>query len=181
LDYSSLENIERKIKEIVNREKSIKKENEKMLVEGLLFPEDRFLFISLSEKLDKVINKINQSIRAMNERMLPLRGVNFLKDSEFKDYVDMTVKSIDKLNYSIEKLFSNSEDLITICNEVEELENKIDEIKLKILKELHKIEKDLDFFTILQIENIVHRIDEISDEAEDTSDIIILMKSLSLP
>ena len=181
LDYESLDNLAKKLMEISNNEKQIKKENERMLYQGLLFPEDRFLFITLSEKIDKVMNKINQSVRAITERKIPLPGINFLRDSGFNEFLDLTIKSVEKLDLAIKELFAGENDVISICNEIENLEGKIDEIKLKILKEIHLLEKDLDVFTILQIENIVHRIDEISDEAEDSSDIIILVKSLSLP
>ncbi|MFP3317617.1 MAG: DUF47 family protein [Thermoplasmata archaeon] len=181
LDYESLDNLAKKLMEISNNEKQIKKENERMLYQGLLFPEDRFLFITLSEKIDKVMNKINQSVRAITERKIPLPGINFLRDSGFNEFLDLTIKSVEKLDLAIKELFVGENDVISICNEIENLEGKIDEIKLKILKEIHLLEKDLDVFTILQIENIVHRIDEISDEAEDSSDIIILVKSLSLP
>ena len=181
LDYESLDNLAKKLMEISNNEKQIKKENERMLYQGLLFPEDRFLFITLSEKIDKVMNKINQSVRAITERKIPLPGINFLRDSGFNEFLDLTIKSVEKLDLAIKELFVGENDVIAICNEIENLEGKIDEIKLKILKEIHLLEKDLDVFTILQIENIVHRIDEISDEAEDSSDIIILVKSLSLP
>ncbi len=181
LDYSTLELLEKNVREITFKERSIKKENEKMLYEGLLFPEDRFLFITLSEKLDRVMNKINQSLRAMNERQIPLPGVNFLKESGFRDYIELTVASVRKLQSALENLFDDGSKIMEICNEIEEIENRIDDIKLKILKDLHKIEKDLDVFTIMQIENMVRRIDEISDEAEDTSDIIILVKALTLP
>ncbi|MCI4435019.1 MAG: DUF47 family protein [Thermoplasmata archaeon] len=181
LDYESLDNLAKKLMEISNNEKQIKKENERMLYQGLLFPEDRFLFITLSEKIDKVMNKINQSVRAITERKIPLPGINFLRDSGLNEFLDLTIKSVEKLDLAIKELFAGENDVISICNEIENLEGKIDEIKLKILKEIHLREKDLDVFTILQIENIVHRIDEISDEAEDSSDIIILVKSLSLP
>ncbi|MFP3255002.1 MAG: DUF47 family protein [Thermoplasmata archaeon] len=181
LDYESLDNLAKKLMEISNNEKQIKKENERMLYQGLLFPEDRFLFITLSEKIDKVMNKINQSVRAITERKIPLPGINFLRDSGLNEFLDLTIKSVEKLDLAIKELFAGENDVISICNEIENLEGKIDEIKLKILKEIHLLEKDLDVFTILQIENIVHRIDEISDEAEDSSDIIILVKSLSLP
>jgi predicted phosphate transport protein (TIGR00153 family) len=181
LDYESLDNLAKKLMEISNNEKQIKKENERMLYQGLLFPEDRFLFITLSEKIDKVMNKINQSVRAITERKIPLPGINFLRDSGFNEFLDLTIKSVEKLDLAIKELFVGENDVISICNEIENLEGKIDEIKLKILKEIHLLEKDLDVFTILQIEKIVHRIDEISDEAEDSSDIIILVKSLSLP
>ncbi|HEU12836.1 MAG TPA: DUF47 family protein [Euryarchaeota archaeon] len=181
LDYESLDNIALKIRDITNNTRTIKKENEKMLYLGLLFPEDRFIFITLSEKLDKVMNKINQSVRAMTERRIPLPGINFLRDSGFDEYIDLTIKSVEKLDSAVRELFLGEGDIISMCNEIEDFENRLDDLKLKILRELHKVEKDLDVFTILQIENIVHRIDEISDEAEDTSDIIILVKSLSLP
>jgi len=178
LNYDKLDEVTKKIENIRSDVIAISKENELNLYKGILFPTDKYIFVTLTESIERVMEKIIQTVRAIYIRPMPLPGVNFLKNINFKNYLEDTIRTTDLLYDATKSLFNDEKNTVDICHSISDLEQKIDDIKLKMLKDLHKMEKELEVFTILQIENIIHRIDEISDSAEDASDIIILMHSL---
>ncbi|MGC8700400.1 MAG: DUF47 domain-containing protein [Thermoplasmata archaeon] len=178
LDYKKIDEITQNIEKIRDEVCAIRKENEIIMYKGNLFPTDKYIFITLSEKIERVIEKLIQTVRAITIRPMPLPGVNFLKNVDFKTYVEYIITVTDLLYNAVKNLFNEEKNTIEVCHSVNEYEKKIDDLKIKMLKDLHKMEKDIEIFTILQIENIIHRIDEISDSAEDASDIIILMQAL---
>ncbi len=178
LNYDKLDQVTKKIENIRNDVIALSKENELNLYKGILFPTDKYIFVTLTESIERVMEKIIQTVRAIYIRPMPLPGVNFLRDINFKNYLEYTIHTTDLLYDATKSLFNDEKNTVDICHSIADLEQKIDDIKLKMLKDLHKMEKELEIFTILQIENIIHRIDEISDSAEDASDIIILMHSL---
>jgi len=181
LNYSKLDELTNEIEKKEKDADDVRRENEKLLYEGVLFPSDRFTFITLSENIDHVMGKILQTLRTFSLRNMPLPGVNFLKDVNFKEYVDVTIETLKLLQEAVTVFFTDSRKAIDLCHKIEEYEHKADVIKIKILKELHRREKELDVYTVLQIENLVHRIDEITDEAEDTSDTIVLILTVGKP
>jgi len=178
LNYDKLDEVTKKIENIRSDVIAISKENELNLYKGIFFPTDKYIFVTLTESIERVMEKIIQTVRAIYIRPMPLPGVNFLKNINFKNYLEDTIRTTDLLYDATKSLFNDEKNTVDICHSISDLEQKIDDIKLKMLKDLHKMEKELEVFTILQIENIIHRIDEISDSAEDASDIIILMHSL---
>ncbi len=181
LNYSKLDELTNEIEKKEKDADDVRRENEKLLYEGVLFPSDRFTFITLSENIDHVMGKILQTLRTFSLRNMPLPGVNFLKDVNFREYVDVTIETLKLLQEAVTVFFTDSQKAIDLCHKIEEYEHRADVIKIKILKELHRREKELDVYTILQIENLVHRIDEITDEAEDTSDTIVLILTVGKP
>ncbi len=181
LNYSKLDELTNEIEKKEKDADDVRRENEKLLYEGVLFPSDRFTFITLSENIDHVMGKILQTLRTFSLRNMPLPGVNFLKDVNFKEYVDVTIETLKLLQEAVTVFFTDSQKAIDLCHKIEEYEHRADVIKLKILKELHRREKELDVYTVLQIENLVHRIDEITDEAENTSDTIVLILTVAKP
>ena len=181
LNYSKLDELTNEIEKKEKDADDVRRENEKLLYEGVLFPSDRFTFITLSENIDHVMGKILQTLRTFSLRNMPLPGVNFLKDVNFKEYIDVTIETLKLLQEAVTVFFTDSQKAIDLCHKIEEYEHRADLIKLKILKELHRREKELDVYTVLQIENLVHRIDEITDEAENTSDTIVLILTVGKP
>ncbi|MGC8663537.1 MAG: DUF47 domain-containing protein [Thermoplasmata archaeon] len=180
LNYNKLDEITGNIEKIRDEVCLLGKDIELELYKGNIITSDKYIFVELSQKIEKVVEKLIQTVRAISLRAMPLPGVNFLKNSDFKTYIDDTITTSELLYESIKNMFNEEKNTDEICHSIKEYEKKIDVLKLKMLKDLHKMEKDIEIFTILQIENIIHRIDEISDTAEDASDIIILMQALQL-
>jgi len=157
----------------------LRRRNELLFSEGLLFPEDRAIFINLSEQIDKVIDKIQQVSRIISLRKPSPDAIEFLKNSKLKEYIEITKKSVETLSESaIQLLKGDMHKAVEMAYEVEKYESKADDLKLEILRTLYAQEKKInDILSILQIEKIILWIDAISDKAEDASDVIVLISA----
>ncbi len=173
-------------KEIYKKEREgdeLRRRNEYLFSEGILFPTDRETFIRLSEEIDKVIDKIQQVSRIVTLRRPSIKAIEFLKNSDVMKYLDVTKKSIVVLYKSaMELLDGDPHKAVKLAHDVEKYESMADELKLSILRRLYGEEKNIsDILSILQIEKMILWIDAISDKAEDASDIIILITAKILP
>ncbi len=176
-DWEEIEKIEGIIYEKEKEGDSLRRKNEFLFSEGLLFPSDRAIFINLSEEIDKVIDKIQQVSRIIALRKPSKDAIEFLKESKIMEYLKVTKKSVETLNASaMELLKGDIHKAVEKAHEVEKYESRADDLKLEILRRLYTQEKKIDdILSILQIEKIILWIDAISDKAEDASDVIILI------
>jgi len=171
-------------KEIYEKERlgdELRRKNEYLFSEGLLFPADRMLFLNLSEEIDKVIDKIQQVSRILTLRKPSEEAINFLRDSSIHEYLEITKKSVETLYKSAIHLLENREMALKKAHEVERYESKADELKLELLKKLYSEERNIDVLSLLQLEKLILWIDAISDKAEDASDVIVLITAKMKP
>ncbi|NPA75852.1 MAG: DUF47 family protein [Euryarchaeota archaeon] len=182
-NWDEIERIERVIYEKERDGDALRRKNEYLFSEGLLFPADRAIFINLSEQIDKVIDKIQQVSRIIALRKPSQDAITFLKECRIMEYLDVTKKSVEILNSSaMELLKGDIHHAVEKAHEVEQYESKADDLKLEILKKLYTQEGKIDdILSILQIEKMVLWIDAISDKAEDASDVIILISAKVAP
>ncbi len=178
-DWEKIERIEGIIYEKEKEGDAIRRKNEYLFSEGLLFPSDRATFINLSEQIDKVIDKIQQVSRIIALRRPSKEAIEFLSNSRIMEYLEVTKKSVETLNESaMELLKGDLHSAVEKAHEVEKYESKADDLKLEILRKLYTQEGKIeDILSILQIEKIILWIDAISDKAEDASDVIILISA----
>ncbi len=178
-DWETIEKIEGIIYEKEREGDELRRKNELLFSEGLLFPEDRAIFINLSEQIDKVIDKIQQVSRIISLRKPSQDAIEFLMNSKLKEYLDVTRKSVETLSESaLELLKGDMHSAVEKAHEVEKYESRADDLKLEILRKLYTQEKKIDdILSILQIEKLILWIDAISDKAEDASDVIILISA----
>ncbi len=173
-------------KEIYKKEREgdkLRRRNEYLFSEGILFPTDRETFIRLSEEMDKVIDKIQQVSRIVTLRKPSDEAIDFLKKSDIMKYLDVTKKSIEVLYKSaMELLEGDPHKAVELAHSVEKYESMADELKLSIIRKLYSEEKKIrDVLSILQLEKMILWIDAISDKAEDASDVIVLITAKILP
>ncbi len=182
-NWNEIEKIEGIIYEKEREGDAIRRKNEFLFSEGLLFPADRATFINLSEEIDKVIDKIQQVSRIVALRKPSRNAVEFLENTKIMDYLRVTKKSVETLNKSaMEILKGDIYAAVEKAHEVERYESEADDMKLDILRKLYMQEKKIDdILSILQIEKIILWIDAISDKAEDASDVIILISAKIAP
>ncbi len=182
-NWEEIEKIEHIIYEKERDGDALRRKNEFLFSEGLLFPADRAIFINLSEEIDKVIDKIQQVSRIIALRKPSEDAIEFLKACKIMDYLEVTKKSVETLNQAaMELLKGDIHRAVEKAHEVEKYESEADDLKLEILRKLYTQEKKIDdILSILQIEKLVLWIDAISDKAEDASDVIILISAKAAP
>ena len=176
-DWEKINEIERIIYRKEREGDKLRRKNEYLFSEGLLFPSDRMLFINLSEEIDKVIDKIQQVSRILTLRKPSQEAIEFLKDPRVMKYLEVTKKSVETLYSSAISLLESREASLKKAHEVEEYESEADELKLELLRKLYSEERKINILSLLQLEKLILWIDAISDKAEDASDVIILITS----
>ncbi len=159
----------------------LRRRNEYLFSEGVLFPADRMLFINLSEEIDKVIDRIQQVSRILMLRKLSREALEFLRDSPILEYLEVTKKSVETLYHAATSLLESRGDALHLAHEVERYESRADELKLELLKKLYGEERKMDILSLLQLEKLILWIDAISDKAEDASDVVVLITAKMKP
>jgi len=174
-DYNEALRIHKKICDIEGDADVIRRKNERLFAEGILFPSERTFFLTLAEKIDLVIDKTKQASRRLIIRKLDEGGREFLNNSKIHDYLKVTVEAVKKLHDAAEKLLTEPMEALEIAHEVEKYEEMADDYKLEILKDLYSKENTMSPITVFQLDHTIRRIDDISDFAEDASDVIVLI------
>ncbi len=159
----------------------LRRRNEYLFSEGLMFPADRMILINLSEEIDKLIDKIQQVSRILVLRKPSKEAIEFLSEAGIMEYLETTRKSVVTLSEAIVALLEGEGDVIKKAHAVETYESEADEIKIEMLKKLYSEENQLDILSLLQIEKLILWIDGISDKAEDASDVIVLITAKMRP
>jgi predicted phosphate transport protein (TIGR00153 family) len=86
--------------------------------------------------------------------------------------MDVIIESVSVLVECIENLDINLGDAMAKAHEVEELKNKANVIERKIRKTIYQLYRDekIGILTLIELNNIVLRLVNVVDRAEDTSD-----------
>lgn len=96
-----------------------------------------------------------------------------------KKVLEMTRTSVDtvkKLNKMVNKLLSSEEEEIhSLGEEVNTLEHKCDELHFAINRILVHSNPDINPFSAIEIHNCIIEIENISDNAEEVADYIIML------
>ncbi|HHE75507.1 MAG TPA: DUF47 family protein, partial [Candidatus Aciduliprofundum boonei] len=121
-DWEKINEIERMIYRKEREGDKLRRKNEYLFSEGLLFPSDRMLFINLSEEIDKVIDKIQQVSRILTLRKPSQEAIEFLKDPRVMKYLEVTKKSVETLYFSAISLLESREEALKKAHKVEEYE-----------------------------------------------------------
>jgi len=76
------------------------------------------------------------------------------------------------LRDSVEMLIIDIDRALEKTKDVNKLEHEIDETEQGIFREMYEFERHLDPLSVVQLSDILHRFENISDRAEDASDLI---------
>jgi len=174
-NYDEAQRIHEKICDVERDADIIRRKNERLFAEGILFPSERTFFITLAEKIDLVIDKTKQASRRLIIRKLDEGGREFLNKSKIRDYLRVTATAVKKLHDAAEKLLTEPMEALNLAHEVEKYEEMADDYKLEILRDLYSKEGTMHPLTVFQLDHAIRRIDDISDFAEDASDVIVLI------
>lgn len=137
--------------------------------QGAFLPFDREDRIILAELVDNVADMTQEAAYGIS-----LSRITFpphYKD-DFEELVDEVIDSIAVLKECIELLDVDLGQALKKAHEVEEREIKVDMIERRILKKLYQSYRDEEFgiLRLLELKNMVTRLGNIVDQAEDASD-----------
>jgi predicted phosphate transport protein (TIGR00153 family) len=89
----------------------------------------------------------------------------------------LTTKTVDTLKRAVEELTIDIDSALKKVHEVNELEHEVDMVQQGLLSDLYECEKYFDPISVMQLKDILDRFENISDRAEDASDVIEIIAS----
>ena len=151
------------------------------LHEGAFLPAFRGDLARLAEQLDTVADTAEAAMRTilLRDKIMGTLTKAERKRTEAKrfrrDLVKMarlTTETVDGLRVAVEALTEDVDVADRRAAEIDELEHQVDLIEQGLLKDIYESEKVLDPVSVVQLAEIVRRVENITDRAEDASDLI---------
>ncbi len=153
----------------------------RILHEGAFLPAFRGDLARLADRLDRIADTTEGAARAILQRKKLVRAFREAerKSPKVKEFAsrlvkmaDLTTKTVLALRDSVEMLMVDIDKALKKSQLVNKLEHQIDEIEAEVFEEMYKHERYFDPLSVVQLSDILHRFENISDRAEDTSDLI---------
>jgi predicted phosphate transport protein (TIGR00153 family) len=153
------------------------------IAQGAFFAGMREDFLDLIEEVDDIADASQDAARAIAEAPIESRILEYLQkgDPTIRQLVDCVDRCVTILVESVESLRTNAELAVNKSLEVEKAEETADQIKSELISRLSTRRQKMDALTYLQVKEIILKLDEVADAAENCSDLVItiVVKALS--
>lgn len=166
-----------RVGELEHQADGIRRNILKMLSQAELTPTIRENLTHLVKRIDDVANAANASARIL----IYMNHADFLKlDKEVHtkiiEMVKFSVESVKLINLMVNDLLAAKEEEIhKLGEDVNTLEHKCDELHFAINRILVSNNPDINPFSAIEIHNCILELENISDNAEDVADYIIML------
>ncbi len=145
----------------------VRKELELMMFEGALMPSSRGDLLKILEAVDRVANRGESCI---DELMLQRVEIPDEIKSDLRVLIDESIKSYLSLKNAVKYLFNDIERAVLECRRTEEMESKVDAVERDLVRKVYSL--DIPLANKLQLRELIKNIADISDLAENASDIL---------
>jgi predicted phosphate transport protein (TIGR00153 family) len=148
-----------------------------MLSQAELTPTIRVNLTHLVKRIDDVANAANASSRIL----IYMNHADFLKldkevHAKILEMAEISVETVKLINQMVNDLMAAKEEEIQKLGEdVNTLEHKCDELHFAINRILVSNHPDINPFSAIEIHNCIYELENISDNAEDVADYIIML------
>jgi predicted phosphate transport protein (TIGR00153 family) len=153
------------------------------IAQGAFFAGMREDFLDLIEEMDDIADASQDAARAIAEAPIEHRILEYLQEGDptIRHLVDCVDRCVTILVESVESLRTNAELAVDKSLEVEKAEEAADQIKSELIARISTHRKDMDALTYLQVKEMILKLDEVADAAENCSDFVItiVVKALS--
>lgn len=153
------------------------------IAQGAFFAGMREDFLDLIEEMDDIADASQDAARAIAEAPIERRILNYLYegDSTLSRLVECIDTCVATLVESVESLRANAEISVNKSLEVERLEEAADQIKSELISRLTEHRQEIDALAYLQVKEVILKLDEVADAAENCSDLVItiVVKAIS--
>ena len=159
-------------REIETEADEARREVELTIYSGAFMPLHREDYLNLAETLDKVAD---ESVSVVN--ILQLTGIQIPESvrARIRDMIEETNQCVETLKKCVSACISKRKKVAPLARRVEELEEAIDEKEFNLRSDLYKME--IGGYEKILLNDLVEKIGDISDTAEDASDLIVILIS----
>ncbi len=144
---------------------------EMMLYEGAFLPANRGDYARLSELIDQVADAAESAAHTI---ILAKPKIPADMGKDVLTLVDSTMETYGKLRKSVEALNTDVDMAMKLAKETEDAEERADEVEYRLKKAVFDSE-DVTTYAKLIWNQILTKIGDIADRAEDASDQVLLM------
>lgn len=177
-DWKTVEEKTNKVEELETLADGLHRDAVVAISQGAFFSGTREDFLELMEENDEIADAAQNASRILAETPIDQQSFLLLYDeSEAKvsELFDRLLTAVRLMQESIRALESDAEVAVSKSLLVERAEEEADEIKNRLIKHIYAHKSDLEVLTLLQLRDLVLKLDEIADAAEDSSDLVITL------
>jgi len=170
-DLEKATTFEREVTELESKADSLRRSIETMLYEGAFLPANRGDYVRLSELIDQVADAAESASHTLI--LAKPRVPGELKD-EILRLVDMAIETYSLLMKAVRALNEDVDEAISLSKEVEDSEELADKVEYEVKGKVFESETITTYAKIIW-NQILTKIGDIADRAEDASDQVMLM------
>jgi len=147
-----------------------------MIAEGAFFGGIREDMLNLLEKIDNIADSAKGAARLIAaEETLDEFAVKLLGSESMKGFVGSIAATVDALGSALEAFSVRRSEILSRVTRIEEFEEAADAKKDEVAKALFSKESRPDAVTVVQMRDFLLVADNIADNAEDASDVILIL------
>ncbi|ASJ01366.1 TIGR00153 family protein [Thermococcus gorgonarius] len=170
-NHSQAEAFEKEVSELETKADKLRREIEMMLYEGAFLPANRGDYARLSELIDQVADAAESAAHTIILAQPKFPGE--LKDT-FIELIESSVETYSKLKEAVKALNTDVDKAMELAKAVEDAEEKADEIEYRLKKAIFESDTITTYAKLIW-NQILTKIGDIADRAEDASDQVLLM------
>ncbi|NJE05341.1 TIGR00153 family protein [Thermococcus sp. M36] len=170
-DFERAKAFEREVDELESKADRLRRDIETMLYEGAFLPANRGDYVRLSELIDQVADAAESAAHTL---ILAKPKVPAELKDEIMELVDSSIKSYKVLVEAVRALNRDVDKAIELAKAVEDSEEGADDVEYDVKGKVFESETITTYAKIIW-NQILTKIGDIADRAEDASDQVMLM------
>lgn len=168
-NYSEIDYLEKKADDI---HRKIVEE----ICKGAFFGGIREDLLNLLEKVDNIADSAKDSVKFLILRRPEDEIINCVfENNEMIGFFSNCFMAVKKLEELIKGLAKGKKSVFELISNIEQYEEKADELKERILSRLFDKAADFNLLSLIQFKDFINTADNIADNAEDASDIVLIL------
>jgi len=170
-DFEKAEKLMREVEQYEREADHFRREIETMLYQGAFLPANRGDYVRLSELID---NTADAAESAAHVLILAKPKVPKELKEEIMQLVDESLKTYEYVKRAVELLNEDVNEALEYAERTEEQEEKADKLEYNLLKKIFESERVTTYAKLIW-NQVITKIGDIADRAEDASDQVMLM------
>lgn len=170
-DFEKAEDLMREVENYEREADTLRREIETMLYQGAFLPANRGDYVRLSELID---NTADAAESAAHVLILAKPKVPKELKEEIMQLVEASLKTYEYVRKAVELLNEDVNEALEYAKKTEEQEENADKLEYDILKKMFESEKITTYAKLIW-NQVITKIGDIADRAEDASDQVMLM------
>ncbi|WP_324734779.1 TIGR00153 family protein [Thermococcus sp. SY098] len=170
-NFEKAEELMREVERYEREADTLRREIETMLYQGAFLPANRGDYVRLSELID---NTADAAESAAHVLILAKPKIPKELKEEIMQLVEASLKTYDYVRKAVEMLNEDVNEALEYAKKTEEQEENADKLEYDILKKMFESEKITTYAKLIW-NQVITKIGDIADRAEDASDQVMLM------